>query len=171
MYQVGALLVYGIHGVCRVLEEEQRVVDRKKVTYLVLEPVGQEGAKFLVPTHNAAAMAKLRPLLGREELTELLEYSRIRQEEWIQDENRRKQLYRELIGSGDRERLLAMICSITRHKQAQLAAGKKCHLCDDNFLRDAEKLFCGEISMVMDMEPDMARIYLHRKLNEKTLRD
>lgn len=56
MYQVGDQVVYGMHGVCRVVEEEKRSVDRKQVTYLVLEPVGQSGSKFLVPTHNAAAM-------------------------------------------------------------------------------------------------------------------
>ena len=164
MYQIGQLLVYGVHGVCHVLDEEQRTVDRKKVTYLVLEPVGQEGSKFLVPTHNAAAMAKLRPMLKREELEALLESPEIRGEVWVQDENRRKQLYRELIGSGDRERLLAMIQLILRHKEEQLAAGRKCHLCDDNFLRDAEKLIIGEISAVMEMDADRARAYLREKL-------
>lgn len=165
MYRIGELLVYGVHGVCRVLDEEQRLVDRKKVVYLVLEPVGQEGAKFLVPTHNAAAMAKLRPMLKREELEALLKSPGIRAEVWIQDENRRKQLYRELIGSGDRERLLAMICLILRHKDEQLAAGRKCHLCDDNFLRDAEKLIIGEISVVMDMDSAAAKAFLRERLN------
>lgn len=164
MYQVGELLVYGVHGVCRVLDEEQRTVDRKKVTYLVLEPIGQEGAKFLVPTHNAAAMAKLRPMLQKEELEALLESPEIREEAWIADENRRKQLYRELIGSGDRERLLAMIQLILRHKEEQLAAGRKCHLCDDNFLRDAEKLIIGEISVVMEVNSEAAKTFLREKL-------
>lgn len=164
MYQIGQLLVYGVHGVCRILEEEQRTVDRKKVTYLVLEPAGQEGAKYLVPTHNAAAMAKLRPVLKREALEALLESPGIRGEVWVQDENRRKQLYRELIGSGDRERLLAMIQLIFRHKEEQLAAGRKCHLCDDNFLRDAENQIIGEISVVMEMDAGRAKAYLREKL-------
>ena len=164
MYQIGQLLVYGVHGVCRILEEEQRTVDRKKVTYLVLEPAGQEGTKYLVPTHNAAAMAKLRPVLKREALEALLESPGIRGEVWVQDENRRKQLYRELIGSGDRERLLAMIRLILRHKEEQLAAGRKCHLCDDNFLRDAENQIIGEISAVMEMDAGRAKAYLREKL-------
>ena len=164
MYQIGQLLVYGVHGVCRILEEEQRTVDRKKVTYLVLEPAGQEGTKYLVPTHNAAAMAKRRPVLKREALEALLESPGIRGEVWVQDENRRKQLYRELIGSGDRERLLAMIQLIFRHKEEQLAAGRKCHLCDDNFLRDAENQIIGEISVVMVMDAGRAKAYLREKL-------
>ena len=56
MYQIGDQVVYGIHGVCCVVEQEERVIDRKRVTYLVLEPVGQDGSRYLVPTHNAAAM-------------------------------------------------------------------------------------------------------------------
>lgn len=160
MYQTGALLVYGIHGVCRVLEEEQRTVDRKKVTYLVMEPLGQPGARFLVPTHNATAMGKLRPLLTREELDALLRAPELRQDRWIPDEGKRRQCYRELIGSGDRERLLGMLCSVYRHKKAQTAAGKKCHMCDDDFLREAEKLLAGEIAAVMGVEQAEARRYL-----------
>ena len=49
MYQVGDRLVYGVHGVCQVAREEQRRVDGKELTYLVLEPVGQRGACYLVP--------------------------------------------------------------------------------------------------------------------------
>ena len=30
MYQMGDQVVYGIHGVCRIVEEEKRVVDRKR---------------------------------------------------------------------------------------------------------------------------------------------
>ena len=63
MYQVGEQVVYGIHGVCRIVEEEQRTVDRKPVTYLILEPVGQNGSKYMVPTNSAAAMAKIRNLV------------------------------------------------------------------------------------------------------------
>ena len=164
MYQTGELLVYGIHGVCRVREKERQTVDRKQVTYLVLEPLGQPGARFLVPTHVPAAMAKLRPMLTREELSALLESEQIRSAGWIAEEDRRKQCYRELIGSGDRAKLLAMIFAVSRHKAAQTGAGRKIHLCDENFLRDAEKLLSGEIAAVMDMGPEEARAFLREKL-------
>ena len=40
MYQVGEKVVYGIHGVCRVADLEERIIDRKHLTYLVLAPEG-----------------------------------------------------------------------------------------------------------------------------------
>lgn len=164
MYQTGDMVVYGVHGVCVVTAEETKVIDRKKVTYLALEPVGQEGTRFLVPTHNASAMAKLRPMLTAEELQELIGSEAVRTDVWIREENQRKQYYRELIGSGDRVKLMQMVCTLYRHKKEQLEAGKKVHLCDDNFLRDAEKLLAGEFAIVLNMESDAARQYLRNQL-------
>lgn len=164
MFQIGEKVVYGVHGVCKVVDQEERVIDRRTVTYLVLEPALQGGARYLVPTHNAAAMAKVKRMLSRQELETLMASERVLANSWIPDENLRKHTYRELISSGDRERLLQMVHTLYAHKAAQTAAGKKCHLCDDNFLRDAEKLLIGEISMVMEVDEEAARYYLRNRL-------
>lgn len=166
MYQVGDQVVYGIHGVCRVADQEQRKIDRKMVTYLVLEPVGQEGSRFLVPTHNAAAMGKLTPMLTKAQLEALLEAPEGMESSWIPDENHRKQTYRELIGSGDRTKLIRMLRTLYRHKRHLAQTGKRCHLCDDNFLRDAERLLVNETAIVLETDQDQARAYLREKLNE-----
>ncbi len=165
MYQIGDRVVYGIHGVCSVKDLEERMIDRKRVTYLVLEPVGQDGSRYLVPTHNQAAMSKVRKMLSAEELEDLLSAEHVREDTWIQDENLRKQTYRDKISSGDRAVLMQLVCTLYRHKVDQLALGKKVHQCDDNFLRDAEKLLAGEIAVVMHMELPQAIAYLREKLN------
>ncbi len=166
MFQVGDKVVYGIHGVCIVADQEERLVDRKRLTYLALEPVGQEGARYLVPTHNAAAMAKLQAMMTKEQLQVLMESEQVHTDGWIRDENLRKQIYRELIASGDRARLMQMVYTLYRHKAAQSAAGKKCHLCDENFLRDAEKLLISEAAMVLNVDQDAAKQYIRSKLKE-----
>ncbi len=166
MYQVGDQVVYGIHGVCNVVDQEERMVDRKRLTYLALEPVGQDGSRYLVPTHNATAMAKLRHMLTKEELEVMMDSEEVLADGWIRDENLRKQTYRELIGSGDRQRLLQMVRTLYRHRKAQAEAGKKCHLCDENFLRDAEKLLVGEFSIVLGLDPQQAKQYIQSKLKE-----
>lgn len=104
MYQVGELVVYGMHGVCRVVSEEERLVDKKRLNYLALEPLSNGNSRFLVPTQNAAAMAKLQPILSKEELEAMITSENVKTGEWIREENQRKQTYRELIGSGDRKK-------------------------------------------------------------------
>lgn len=167
MYQIGEKVLYGIHGICRVSDMEERMVDRVKRQYLVLEPLDQTGAKYFVPTHNAAAFAKLRPILSREALEALLRSEEVKQEAWITDENARKQAYRELINSGDRTALIRMVGSLHRHKQEQIEAGRKFHLCDENFLRDAEKLLSAEFSLVLGIEPGQVGSYVLQAMNEE----
>ena len=165
MYQVGDWVVYGVHGVCRVIGTEKQLVNRKRALYLVLEPLAKTESRFYLPAENPTALAKLKSVLSREELIALIDSDEVRQDAWIQEENRRKQYYRELIGSGDRVSLLRMVSNLYRYKNTQLAAGRKFHLSDDNFLRDAEKLLSSEISLVMNLSLEEARNYLRQQLN------
>lgn len=164
MYGAGDRVLYGSHGVCQVVALEERKVERKRVTYLVLEPEGQPGARFLVPAHNEKTMAKISPVLTPESLEELLQSTQIRESLWEGVENLRKNLYRDVLSGGNRVKLLRMIYTLYRHKADRLAEGKKFHQSDDNFLRDGEKLMAGEIAWVLHMDPVQARDYLREKL-------
>lgn len=164
MYRAGDWVVYGIHGVCRVIGTEKQLVNRKRTQYLVLEPLTQTESRFYLPTENPIAMAKLKAVLSKEELTALVNSEEVHEDAWIQEENQRKQYYRELIGSGDRISLMKMVSTLYRYKALQAAAGRKFHQSDENFLRDAEKLLSSEISLVMELSPDEARDFLRAQL-------
>lgn len=164
LYQVGDQVLYGIHGVCRILEFEERVIDRKRVEYYVLEPLEQAGTKYYIPVKNEVAVSKLRPMMSKEDLQALLNSEDARKDSWIADENARKQHYRSLINSGDRAALMSMVGTLHRHKQAQAAAGKKFHICDENFLRDAEKLLSAEFSLVLGIQSGQVADYIKNAL-------
>ena len=164
--QVGSQVVYGFHGVCRIIDTEVRKIDRKNVEYFVLEPKEQPGARFYVPSQNPVALSKLRPVLNREELDLLLASDETHQDCWIADENKRKQKYRELVNNGDRGALISMIRALHQHKENQLAAGRKFHLCDENFLHDAQKLLSSEFSMVLGIPQNEVAAYIEKKIKE-----
>lgn len=164
MLQVGSQVVYGVHGVCNIIGTEVRTVDRKNVEYFILQPNDQRGAQFYVPAHNQAALSKLRPLLTKTELESLLESCEAIQDCWIPVENLRKQRYKELINSADFAAIINMIRLAHHHREEQLAAGRKFHLCDENFLRDAKKLLASECSVVLGIPLADVSAYLNNKL-------
>lgn len=166
MYQCGDQVIYGVHGICRILDLEKKMVSRKRVEYYVLEPVDQPGARFYVPTQNQAAVSKLRKVLTREQIDTLLKSDEVHADVWIPDENLRKQRYRELLGSGDRGAMLAMISTLYYRKQALAAAGKKFHLCDDNFLREAQKLLSAEFASVLEIPVSEVGSYIQKVICE-----
>lgn len=164
MFQQGDRVVYGVHGVCQIHDIQVQAVSRKRVEYYVLVPLNQPDARFLVPTQNQTAVAKMRPLLTKQQIDEMLTLETVEKEPWISDENQRKQCYRELINSGDRARLIGMIRSLYRHKEYQLTQGRKFHMCDENFLRDAEKLLSSEFALVLGISQNDVAKYIHDRL-------
>jgi RNA polymerase-interacting CarD/CdnL/TRCF family regulator len=53
-----------------------------------------------------------------------------------------------------------MINTLHQHKKVQAEAGRKFHLCDENFLRDAEKLLNAEFSLVLGIQPADVGAYI-----------
>lgn len=164
MYKQGERVVYGLHGVCEILNIEVKRNNNQNAEYYVLRPTKNPSDRFYVPMHNPAALAKLRPLLSKAELDALLISPEIGYDSWIEDENRRKQRYRELITSGDRAALISMIKALHIHKSAQLSQGRKFHLCDENFLRDAENLLSNEFSVVLDIPQESVGQYIINRI-------
>ncbi len=164
MFECGARVLYGVHGICSVTGIEKQLINHKRVEYYVLEPLEQPGAKYLVPTQNQAAVAKLRPVLTKEEILDLLHSEDARKNAWIEDENVRKQHYRDLIHSGDRTALVSMAGTLLMHKKKLQETGKKFHLCDENFLKDAQKLLSAEFSLVLDIPPQEIGEFIRKEI-------
>lgn len=165
--QMGETVVYGVHGVCKITGTEQWTQGGKRQAYLVLEPVYQQGARFLVPADNAAVLRKLFPLLLPQDIQSLLTSAAVHKNCWIADENLRKQEYKNLVANGSRETLLAMLYTLYQNQRQQRSLGRRCHICDERFLNDMEKLFAEEIAYAMDMDVEQARLHLRAALLEE----
>lgn len=164
MIEAGQWVLYGIHGACRVIGTEKQMVNRKRTEFLVLEPFSKAESRFYLPTANPTAMAKLKEILSQDALEEMLNSEEVRQNSWIVDESQRKLAYKEMLNSGDRLVLMKMVSFLYRYRESQFAAGKKFHQCDDNFLRDAEKVLSSEIALVMGKTLEEARTYIREIL-------
>ncbi len=162
MYSVGQKVVYGIHGVCSIVDVERRKIDRKFIDYYVLEPIHQCEARFYIPSANENALKKIRPIITKEKMEAIVSCPADPNAIWTDDENQRKQRYREMITNAQCEELLTIVRALYRHKNQQLEQGKKFHLCDENFLRDAERLIRGEVSCVLGMEESEVGAFLER---------
>lgn len=164
MFEVSQLVLYSGHGICCIVGTEDRVVDRKPVSYYVLEPVTQPGTKFFVPSHNPAALAKMRHPLEKDRLIAILSDSSS-DLSWVSDENRRKQLYRQILSSGDATSMIGMLRLLEQHRKTQIEAGRKIHICDENFMRDASKILSAEISLVLQLSQEESTACLQRSIS------
>lgn len=166
MFQCGDMVVYGIQGVCRIADIEEKNLNGRSIAYFVLEPANQAGAQYFVPKDNPAATSKLRKVISRADVDALLDSDEVKQDVWIADENQRKAKYRELIARPNCAELLGVLRSLYLHKQERLAEGKKPHICDENFMRDAERLIRTELAFALDIPQETVAAYLQEKLEK-----
>lgn len=167
MFQIGNKVIYGVHGICTVSGTETVVTGEKSRLYYVLQPIHQNGSRYLIPTDNSAALSRLIPLISVKEWESLLVSPVVHSGRWISDENQRKQSYKELTAHGSRTELLAALTLLYDHKKAQKEKGRKVHICDEVFLRDTEKMLAEEIADVFGLDTEDAKHYLQNKLTAR----
>ncbi len=155
MYEREQKVVYGIHGICGIVDIEEKIVDRKTAQYYVLAPISQPGSRYYVPVHNAVAVGKMRPPMDREQIHAIIALEPD-MSCWIDCENQRKLQYRQLLTNIDPKSLFLMVRLLRKHRQEQFAHGRKFHACDANFLKDAENLLASEFAYVLGIDKNAA---------------
>ena len=121
-------------------------------------------ATIFVPVFNDRLTAKMRRILSREEMDELIQAIPRGDSIWIDNEMQRRDAYKAILARGDRAELMGMIKALYRHQQGQLAKGRKLHATDERFYRDAEKMLYDEIAMVLHIKPEQVVSYIQSQM-------
>ena len=152
MCKVNDVIIYGTHGVCQIVDLEEKTVSGVKKTYFVLKPVNDKSATIFAPKDNAHILKKMRRLLSEEEIRDLIQSMPQENAAWVENENERKELFKGIIASGDHLKLIRMIKAIYIHKQEREAEGKRLHMSDERFFKDAEQMLYDEFQYVLKLD-------------------
>ena len=150
MFQANEVIIYGSQGVCKITDIEEKTVNGKKKTYFVLKPVGDKSATIFAPTDNEHVLKKMRRLLTRDEIHKLIDSMPDEDAIWVSNENERKEIYKHILARGDHLELIKMIKAIYAHKKEREAEGKRLHVSDAYFFKEAEQILYHEFQYVLD---------------------
>lgn len=164
-FKVGDTILYGTHGVCRIAEISERDFGEKGMKYYILKPIGDEKATLFVPVNNEKLTDKMRRVLTSAEIYELIKAMPAEDADWIANESTRKEKYKEILTSGNRMDLIQMVKTLYTHQSEQKENGKKLHISDDRFMKDAERMLYAEIAHVLDMEYEEVLPFILEELN------
>lgn len=160
MYKVNDTVIYGTQGVCKIIEIAEKDFMGKKREYYVLTPINNASTTLFAPTDNEAVLAKLRRILSKEEIQVLVDSMGNEDPVWITNENERREKFREIIASGNHRALIQMIKALWIQKQKRESEGKKLHMSDERFFKDAEQLLYDEFQYVLEINKEELISYL-----------
>lgn len=151
MFKVNDVIIYGTQGVCKIVDIEEKAVSGVKKTYFVIKPIHDNGSTIFAPTDNEYVLKKMRKLLSKAEINKLIDSMLDEDIVWVKNDNDRKEYYRKILASGDHMELIKMIKGIYSHKKEREAEGKRLHMVDEHFFKDAEQILYNEFQYVLNL--------------------
>lgn len=100
--------------------------------------------------------------MSKEEIHVLVNTMNNEEPVWIADEKERREKFREIIASGEHSALIQMIKAIWIQKQKREAEGKKLHMSDERFFKDAEQLLYDEFQYVLEINKEQLISYIFK---------
>ena len=165
MFQVNDKIHYGGSGVCVVQEITTMRFGRTRERYYVLKPVYQNSSLIYVPVDNPQLVGKMRAVLTREEVEDLIREMPRVQTAWEEDPQLRKNQFDNLLRSNRCGDLVILIKTLMEHKERRQAIGKSLHVADETYLREAQRLLFDEFAGALDILPSQVNEYIRDTLS------
>jgi len=159
-YKVNDTVLYGADGVCRITEISEKEMAGVVREYYILQPISRPSSVIYVPTNNERLCAKLKSVLTKNEIQKLINDMPTIGTMWIENENERKLKYKEILQSGDRSAIVSMIKTLSDHQKKVKENGRKMHVCDEKFMKNAEKILYDEFAHVLGIESSQVIEYI-----------
>ncbi len=156
MFKVNDKVNYSTTGVCEITEIAAREFGGEKREFYILRPVFDSAATVMVPTDNEILTSRMRPLLSKAQIEQVVSLVCELEPLWYNDDRERYENYKKCLLSNDRKVLLSLIKALYIHQKSQVEKGRKLKNSDERTLREAEKILFSEIAFIMGGDPHEA---------------
>ncbi len=160
-------IVYGRDGICLVEDvcDFSFSEDIPKKPYFILKPKNDPNSLIYIPCDNEELVARLRPVLSKENIETLLREHGGESTDWQDDRKQRVLTFRGILAKSDPLELLGMIRCIYRKSEEFAGTNKKLSASDKDILQNAERYIQNEFSFSLGITPDEVAPYIRRFLH------
>ena len=162
MYNIGELIIYGNEGVCRVekIGASENPGANKDRQYYTLIPLARNG-KVIVPVDSSVFS---RPVISRAEAEEIVASIPEVEAEVFNDRNLKllTDHYKDAMKSCACIDMVKTVKSIRLKRRQAIAAGKKLGTIDERFLKRAEDMLYGELSVALEKTKEEIKLIIEQ---------
>lgn len=165
MFKINDYVMYGITGVCKILDIKEEK-DRNSVIkkYYVLRPIYSKNTIIKTPVSNMKI--SMRKIHSLDEVNSLITAIPSEETLWIEDEKSRNEKFKSMLKSGDCEALIKLVKSIYENKKSNRELGKKAYKGDEEIMKTAERLLNEEFAIILNISPDEVNSYIAEKMSQ-----
>ena len=162
-FKEGDMVVYGTEGLYQVQEIADMKFGGKSDRYYVLR---RGGSVTYVPVSNEKGVSKIRSVLTRDEVMDLLETMPLESDPWITNDRERQAAFKNILLYGEIRDIILLARKLKFKQDEQESRGKKLHIADERTFREAEKIISEELAYALGIEKDKVIDFLVSKLEK-----
>ena len=166
MFEVNDIISYGTTGICKIEDiRSERLFsgERKNVLYYILKPIYSPGSTVYVPVDNEKMTLKMRYILTKNEIDNMINQAKNKSLEWINDDQSRAAFFNDIVANGICADLLILVKCLYDRKQQLAQTNKKFHAADERVLLAAEKSIKEEFAYVLELDINDVGNYILNK--------
>lgn len=164
MFKKGDLIVYSVHGICKVDDICEKTISHVKKSYYILHPINEKNLSISSPVDNDKVT--MLELLTREEAEEILESFKGPGIEWIEIDRERGEVYSEIVKKGNRKEIVKIANTLMRTKKKLEEIGKKFHEKDKKLLIDIQTILFSELAFSLETTSEEIAKKVNSYLNQ-----
>ena len=106
----------------------------------------------------------MRKVMTKKDVDDLIDSMPKKVPTWIENENERKETYKKILANGDQAAIISMIQALFMHQKEREGEGKRLHVSDEHFMKDAEQILYNEWQYVLNVDKAGLMDYIVRRI-------
>ncbi len=159
MFSVGDTILYSSRGVCKIDE----IIYHNDTPFYKLVPVFSQAYSISIPI-NTESEAKMRKILSRKEIDDMIASLSLQPLMWIDDDKKRAFHFKEILSSGNRLEIMRLIRLLYERQLLLKAKNKRLHLTDERIFKEAEEILYNEFAYVLNIKREQVIDFIANKI-------
>lgn len=165
MFNIGEMIIYSAHGICKIDDICEKTVSGITRTYYVLHPMeNNQQLTISTPINNDKVV--MLELIQKEEAAEILESFKYPGIKWNDSHSMRLSLYTDIVNTGNRHEIAKVVNTIMRKKIEAELDGRKLYEQDRKLLDTAQKILFKELAISLNTTVDEINEMVIRSIKE-----
>ena len=165
LFSIGDKIIYGFEGVFTVKEFTASPIDKNDTRqFYVLSPAhGPAGNIIITPIDNGRGI--MRSIMSRDEALDLIDRIPEIPTLTVENEKRRRDVYRQALQSATCDSLIAIIKTVGERRELLAKAKKRISESDNDYERLAKLCIYGELAEVLEIPFDTVEGFISERLS------
>lgn len=164
MFRIGDLIVYSVHGLCKIDDIYERTFSGVTQTYYVFHPMDDSTLSISIPVESNKVF--LLDTLKKEEAETIIQSFASPGIEWVDDVKQRLKKYNDLVRKGDRKEIANIANTLMRKTRDTDENKASLNEHDRKLLSDIQHVLFQELATALNTSVKEIDIKVHNMIHQ-----